>query len=121
MLEFTDDNFEAEVESSEYLVVVDFWADWCPPCNALTPTIEELAADNPDVRIGKLDIQNNPHTAATHNITSIPAILFFKDGKVVKSLLGAQKKSVFQTVIDDLTSQETEEVEETEEAEENEG
>lgn len=112
--EFTDENFEAEVENSEGLVVVDFWATWCPPCVALGPTIEGLAADNPDVKIGKLDVQENVKISEKYEITSIPAILFFKNGVLVKQLLGVQKKSVLQAVIDSYeeVEEETTEVQE---------
>lgn len=92
-LEFTDQNFQTEVLASDKLTVVDFWASWCGPCRTLGPVIEELAKDfEGRVQIGKLDVDANPETSASYQITSIPAVLFFKDGKVVDRVVGAQPK-----------------------------
>jgi thioredoxin 1 len=92
MKEFTDAAFESEVIGSDKPVLVDFWAQWCVPCKALTPTIEQVAAENDDWTVGKLDIQTHPQTAAKYGIRSIPALLFFKDGLVKGYLIGAVNK-----------------------------
>jgi len=90
MLEFTDGDFESQVLKSDLPVLVDFWAPWCGPCKALTPTIEKLAAEfEGKMTIGKMDIQSHPQTAGSLGIRSIPALLFFKDGAVCDSLMGA--------------------------------
>ncbi len=78
MFEFTDANFTKEVTNAEGLVVVDFWATWCPPCRALTPIMEDLAEDNPEVKIGKLNVEENPEISGEYNIGSIPAIKRYK-------------------------------------------
>lgn len=92
MKEFTDAAFESEVLNSPKPVLVDFWAPWCGPCKALSPTIEAIAAEKDGWTVGKMDIQSHPQTAAKFGIRSIPALLFFKDGQVKASLMGAANK-----------------------------
>lgn len=95
-IEFTDANFKEKVISSSKLTIVDFWADWCGPCRAIGPVIEELSQIYGDkVNIGKVNVDHNPQLSMEFGITSIPAILFLKDGKVVDKLVGAQPKANF--------------------------
>ncbi|HUM97321.1 MAG TPA: thioredoxin [Chitinophagaceae bacterium] len=94
--EFTDANFQSDVLSSDKLTLVDFWAEWCGPCRAIGPVIEELSKEyDGKVNVGKLNVDNNPEVSMNFGITSIPAILFIKDGKVVDKLVGAQPKGNF--------------------------
>jgi thioredoxin 1 len=94
--EFNDVNFQNEVLSSEKLTVVDFWAEWCGPCRAIGPVIEELSKEyDGKVNIGKVNVDNNPQVSMNYGITSIPAILFIKNGQVVDKLVGAQPKGNF--------------------------
>ncbi|MCF8340376.1 MAG: thioredoxin [Chitinophagaceae bacterium] len=94
--EFTDANFKSDVLESDKLTVIDFWAEWCGPCRAIGPVIEELAKDyEGKVNIGKVNVDNNPTLSTNFNITSIPAILFIKGGQVVDKLVGAQPKGNF--------------------------
>jgi len=94
-LEFTDANFQTEVLDSKTLNVIDFWAEWCGPCRAIGPVIEELSKEYAGkVKIGKINVDVNPNTSVNYGITSIPAILFIKDGKVVDKQIGAVPKSV---------------------------
>ncbi|MBN9297631.1 MAG: thioredoxin [Filimonas sp.] len=94
-LEFTDANFQADVLDSDKLTVVDFWAEWCGPCRAIGPVIEELAKEyDGKVKVGKVNVDHNPNVSVNYGITSIPAILFIKDGKVVDKQIGAVPKSV---------------------------
>lgn len=95
-LEFTDANFKTEVLDSDKLSVVDFWAEWCGPCRAIGPVIEELSKEyEGKVKVGKVNVDNNPKVSMDYGITSIPAILFLKNGVVVDKLVGAQPKANF--------------------------
>lgn len=94
-LEFTDANFQAEVLDSQQLSVIDFWAEWCGPCRAIGPVIEELSKEYAGkVKVGKVNVDHNPNVSMNYGITSIPAILFIKGGKVVDKQIGAVPKSV---------------------------
>jgi len=94
--EFTDSNFQADVIASAQLTVVDFWAEWCGSCRAIGPVIEELSKEyDGKVNVGKLNVDHNPQISMNYGITSIPAILFIKEGKVVDKLVGAQPKANF--------------------------
>jgi thioredoxin 1 len=99
-LEFTDSNFQVEVLDSDKLSVIDFWAEWCGPCRAIGPVIEELSKDYAGkVNIGKVNVDQNPQLSINYGITSIPAILFIKDGQVVDKQVGAAPKSVLEKKI----------------------
>ncbi len=102
-LEFTDANFKETVLDSDKLTVVDFWAEWCGPCRAIGPVIAELATEYDGiVNVGKLNVDHNPEVSTTYGITSIPAILFLKNGEVVDKLMGAQPKANFVKKIEAL-------------------
>lgn len=99
--EFTDANFKTEVLESDKLSVIDFWAEWCGPCRAIGPVIEELAKEYDGiVNVGKVNVDHNPEISMNYGITSIPAILFVKGGQVVDKLVGAQPKGNFIKKID---------------------
>ena len=93
--EFTDANFKTDVLESDKLTVIDFWAEWCGPCRAIGPVIEELSKEyEGKVNIGKVNVDHNPQVSMNYGITSIPAILFVKGGQVVDKQVGAVPKSV---------------------------
>ncbi len=95
-LEFTDTNFQEKVLDSDKLSVIDFWAEWCGPCRAIGPVIEELSKEyTGKVNVGKVNVDNNPQLSINYGVTSIPAILFVKGGQVVDKLVGAQPKANF--------------------------
>lgn len=89
----TDDNFATEVLASEKPVMVDFWAEWCGPCRAVSPILDQIATEHADkIEIVKLNVDENPNTAMEFNITSIPTMKVFKAGEVVKTVVGAKPK-----------------------------
>lgn len=99
-LELTDANFQQEVLEADKLNVIDFWAEWCGPCRAIGPVIEELSKDyEGKVKVGKVNVDQNPQLSVNYGITSIPAILFIKGGQVVDKQIGAVPKSVLEKKI----------------------
>ena len=99
--EFTDGNFSSEVLESTIPVLVDFWAPWCAPCRQIAPVIDQLATDNADaVKVGKMNLDENPNTPQQYGVSSIPTLLIFKDGEVVNRLVGGQPKSRMQAALD---------------------
>ena len=88
----TDSNFQAEVLESEQPVLVDFWAPWCGPCRVVGPVLEEIAAERDDLRIVKLNVDENQQTAANFQVLSIPTMILFKNGQVAKKIIGAYPK-----------------------------
>jgi thioredoxin 1 len=94
-MQFTDQNFQQEVEQSKGVVLVDFFAEWCGPCRVMGPIIEELAGEFKDklgLKIGKLNIDENTATAEKYGIMSIPTLILFKDGKKIEQLVGLRDK-----------------------------
>ena len=89
----TDADFAAEVEQSSVPVLVDFWAEWCGPCRVMNPVLDEFASEHDGVmRVVKLNVDDNPETSQRFRVLSIPTMLVFKDGEVVKTLVGAMPK-----------------------------
>lgn len=102
---FTDANFGEEVLKSAIPVIVDFWAPWCGPCKVVSPIIEELAKEfEGKVKVGKLNVDESQTMASEYGIMSIPSIVFFKDGKPVKTMIGAQSKENFKKGIEEVLS-----------------
>ena len=101
MQTFTDSNFEETVIKAGGPVLVDFWAEWCGPCKRLAPTVEALAGDYAGkLTVGKLNVDDNPNTAFKFQIRGIPALLLFKGGQVVESVVGLAHKDDLKKVID---------------------
>jgi thioredoxin 1 len=90
--EVTDTNFQAEVIESDKPVLVDFWAPWCGPCRVVAPVLEEIAGEREDLRIVKLNVDENQQTAAAFEVLSIPTLILFKHGQVAKKVIGAYPK-----------------------------
>jgi thioredoxin 1 len=91
--EVTDVNFDAEVIESETPVLVDFWAPWCGPCRVVSPILEQMNAEREDLRVVKLNVDENQQTAVRFEILSIPTIILFKNGQIAKKVIGALPKA----------------------------
>lgn len=100
-VEITDDNFEKLVLKSEKLVIVDFWAEWCGPCKAITPILDEISNEFGDkVLIGKVNVDEVKEVPVKYGIRSIPTLLFFSNGEITRQEVGLQSK---QTLVDNIT------------------
>lgn len=102
-LNITDQEFEKEVIKSSIPVLVDFWAPWCGPCRMLAPVIDEISKEyDGKIKVVKLNTDENPESASNYQISAIPTLLFFKDGKVVKELVGVLPKEEIKKIIDGI-------------------
>jgi len=100
MLAVSDTDFETEIEKHDGLALVDFWATWCGPCRMVQPIVEQLAVEYAGkAKVAKLNVDENVRTTTRYNVRSIPAILFFKGGKVVDSVIGAVPKGTIESKI----------------------
>ena len=103
MKQFTDQDFDTEVLASEQPVLVDFWAEWCGPCHMIAPIMEEVAEEYKDrVRVGKVNVDENPGVSAKYGIRSIPSILLFKGGEVSQQIVGAVPKVQLTSMLDEI-------------------
>ncbi len=93
LTEVTDSNFQAEVLESADAVLVDFWAPWCGPCRVVAPTLEEINEEQENLRIVKLNVDDNPQTARRFDVMSIPTLILFQDGQPKKRMVGAKGKN----------------------------
>ena len=89
----TKDNFQQEVLDSQKTVLVDFWATWCGPCRMLSPVVDEIAQENDAVKVGKINVDEQPELASQFGVMSIPTLMVFRDGKPVNSSVGAVPKA----------------------------
>ena len=99
-LNITSANFKSEVLESDKPVIVDFWATWCGPCRMLGPVVEELAEEHPEIKVCKVNVDDEPDLAQEYGVMSIPFIVSFKNGQVYKSSIGVQPKEALLSLID---------------------
>lgn len=99
-LKITKDNFQAEVLEAKETVLVDFWASWCGPCKMIGPIIDQIADERSDVKVCKVNVDDEQELAVQFKVMSIPTLLVFKDGKVVNQSLGAKPKAAILAMLD---------------------
>lgn len=100
ILDVTGENFEEEVLKAENKVLVDFYADWCGPCKMLAPIVEEVASEHDDLKVVRINVDNEESIAMDYQIMSIPTLVLIKDGKEVDRVVGAVQKKVIETMIE---------------------
>ena len=94
------ENFNTEVLQSDKTVLLDFWASWCGPCRILSPVVDQVAEERPDVKVGKVNVDEQPELAAQFGVMSIPALLVFKNGKLVNQSVGSRPKAGVLALLD---------------------
>ncbi|MDE5779451.1 MAG: thioredoxin [Lachnospiraceae bacterium] len=92
VLNVTSENFEQEILKEDRMVLVDFWAEWCMPCKMLSPIVDQIADEMPEIKVCKVNIDEQPSLAAEYKVMSIPTLIMFKDGKQVNQSIGVQAK-----------------------------
>lgn len=93
VLTITKDNFQSEVMQSDKPVLLDFWASWCGPCRMVSPTIDEIASERDDIKVGKINVDEQPELAGAFQVMSIPTLVVMKGGKIANRAMGARPKA----------------------------
>ena len=100
VIEITKENFETEVLKSDKTVLLDFWASWCGPCRMLSPVVDKIGEENAQIKVGKVNVDEQMELASHFGIMSIPTLMVFKNGKPVKTSVGVQPKSAILSMLD---------------------
>ena len=100
VLTITKDNFEQEAVKSEKTVLIDFWAPWCGPCRMVSPIVDEIAAENSDIKVGKINVDDQPELAAKFGVMSIPTLVVMENGKIKNQVVGARPKNQIEAMFD---------------------
>ncbi len=100
VITITNDNFKKEVMESDQTVMLDFWASWCGPCRMLSPVIDEIAGERSDIKVGKVNVDEQPELARAFKVMSIPTVVVMKNGKIVNQSLGARPKGQIEALLD---------------------
>ena len=96
-----NENYFDEIKNSEKIILLDFYADWCGPCRMVSPIVDEIAKENPDYLVGKINVDNEPKLAQDFDVSSIPVLLVMRDGKIVNQSVGAKTKQQILAMIED--------------------
>lgn len=100
VIKITGDNFDAEVMNSDRPVLLDFWADWCGPCRMLGPVVEEIAGERSDIKVGKVNVDEEPELASEFRVMSIPLLVVIKNGAIANQTVGVQPKASILALLD---------------------
>lgn len=101
VIKITAENYDSEVKNSKKPVMLDFWAEWCGPCRMVSPIVDEIAAENPDKKVGKVNVDEEPELASKFDVMSIPTLLVFEDGELVNRAVGARPKEMILDLFDE--------------------
>ena len=99
VLHITKENFNAEVVNSDRPVLLDFWATWCGPCRMVGPLVEEIAAEHPEIKVGKINVDEQPELAGRFGVESIPTLVYIKDGEIISQSAGFRPKAQIEAML----------------------